>query len=273
MNTYKELREMSLDDIKRFSLQGLIEFDKICSSYNLTYYLAYGTLLGAIRHKGFIPWDDDIDLWMPRSDYDRLISLKQEILSDKWELLTPETDKGYYSAWLKFCNKETIITPSRFSSGLLYGVSIDIFPLDTNKKVETLQTQEERIDYVKKLHRSYMYLPTLLHVFGYDTKPSFKSKVARLLLPSPEFFFKRYCQSIRSCNSLGSNYISCIQTPVARVFQKDNFENSTFCEFEGYTFSIPSNYDEVLRICYGDYMKLPPKEQQITHHNYVAYFK
>ena len=105
---------LELEDIKRISLEGLIELKNVCEKYHLKYYLCYGTLLGAVRHKGFIPWDDDIDIVMPRKDYDKLLELSAEIESEKWKLLSSKNNKKFLFVFSKFCNKQTILKPSRF---------------------------------------------------------------------------------------------------------------------------------------------------------------
>ncbi|KXB74135.1 hypothetical protein HMPREF1860_02125 [Prevotella amnii] len=103
------------------------EFTLFCKKNNLTYYAAYGTAIGAVRHHGIIPWDDDVDVWMPRKDYEKLLKLKTTLLKTNYEIINIE-NKGYYLYFAKFCNRNTSIIEREGEPNI--GLYIDIFPLD-----------------------------------------------------------------------------------------------------------------------------------------------
>ena len=124
------MRKLSPEEYKKVLLSILTRIDSICRENGLKYMLAYGTLLGAVRHKGFIPWDDDIDLLLPRKDYETLRSVAKSFNTKEWKLLSYSNEPRFLLPFMKYCNKHTIVTPPRFNTGFVYGLSIDIFPLD-----------------------------------------------------------------------------------------------------------------------------------------------
>ena len=123
------MNELTLDELKKIEFDILKHFDAFCKEHNIRYYLAFGTLLGAIRYKKFIPWDDDIDLLVPREDYDRLIRLFRD--SERYQLFAFEKNSNFHYPFAKLCDmttrKEQTIYKNR---GVKLGVEIDIFPLD-----------------------------------------------------------------------------------------------------------------------------------------------
>ena len=129
------------EDIKSICIEGLRQLKAFCNDHGLRYYLAYGTLLGSIRHNGFIPWDDDIDIWMPREDYDKLCDLLADQIPG-WELLTCKKNRKYLYEWAKLANLSSEVWPSRFRNGYLYGISIDIFPLENIEVVNEAEAKD-----------------------------------------------------------------------------------------------------------------------------------
>ena len=118
--------------------ENLRVFDEVCKKNNLTYYVMYGTLIGAVRHKGFIPWDDDVDVCMPRKDYNRLMELGNTIFDEPYFLQNPLTDKGYQKTFMRLRNSNTTEIPIKdVAFDRNHGVFLDIFPFDVvpdNKK-------------------------------------------------------------------------------------------------------------------------------------------
>lgn len=178
------MKEINTVELKRIELDILKYIKTQCEKYNLRYYLAYGTLLGAVRHKGFIPWDDDIDIHMPREDYDKLIELEYNNPDSKYKLLSPKYNKDYYYSFAKMVDNETILEETGLKQIKELGVYVDIFPLDYIKKKGALKVKIERflffirmapafIDYKKRVnHKNRVIfikiLKALNKIFRFD---------------------------------------------------------------------------------------------------------
>lgn len=260
--------EESLKKIKEISLEGLLKFKDICEKHNLKYSLAYGTMIGAVRHGGFIPWDDDIDLWMPRDDYEKFLKIQYE--DDEWKLLSYKNEKKYLFSYAKFCHKNSKIIPSRFCSGLIYGTSIDIFPLDNIDYKKSLEFKTK----ISNIYNKYKILA--------GGKRGIFTLIKRMI-KKIYFFYQSmvkgpYFEQIKNvenevCATRDNKYVSCIFTPVPMTIEKEKMNNYKTINFENNSFLIFDNYDSILTKIYGDYMKLPPIEKRITHHTFSLVIK
>lgn len=271
--------ELDLKTIKERSLEILKFIDKTCKELNLRYYLAAGTLLGAVRHRGFIPWDDDIDIMMPRDDYEKLIHSFPK--NDNFAFLNVHNTNNIYCPYGKIIDKCTIkIEPLR-AKYLTVGVDVDVFPLDNypNDYEEAALWCDE----IKKIQRKK---DSLLEPYGRGR--NFVRTIMRNLIVFYNHIIdelgivsvKRYVVQLdilsKRYNSVATDYcgIAAIAAyGVNKRNRKEVFADSVDVEFEGYTFPAPSGYDEYLRDYYGDYMQLPPLEKRQTHHVYKAYWK
>ena len=267
MLTDKEIRNLSLDGLKQLSDR----FEEL----NLTYYLAYGTLLGAARHQGFIPWDDDIDIWMPRKDYNWLIRNSIEVDIDQWELLSYEGTSGYTLPWAKFCNKRSVVWPSRVNSGLLYGCSIDIFPLDTINAIDEKMAMHKcasMSDRYRALCRQYKHTGVLTSGGLSGIKRLAKTcyfNINCVIRGDWECRLSELETSFQNDTDDG-DFVSFVLVDVPCIWLKSDFnkDNDKRLNFEGYSFRVPTNWDGVLTRCYGDYMTLPPISERVSKHQY-----
>ncbi len=273
----KNSKLVTLKEIKQIQLEELTYLHEFCVENGLTYYLAYGTLIGAVRHKGYIPWDDDIDVWMPRSDYDKLIELTERFNNEDLELLSYEKEKKYCFEWAKVCSKKTIVWPSRFNNGFLYGISIDVFPLneiDYKGSLENAITVNES-DHKKLIDMMNGYklytdgnksnlLKSILKKVRFKLLELKKGRLQDKLL---DFFDKN------DFKMKDGKYYQTFLCSERKVYKREWFKDPIELEFEGRKFFAPKNYDKILTLVYGDYMKLPPKEKRITNHNFTAYYK
>lgn len=265
------MKPMQEGEIKAIELAILDAVADFCDAHGLRYYLAYGTLIGALRHKGFIPWDDDIDIQMPREDYNRLIaSFDRECASPHLKLIAP-TDPLSRHAYVKIIDTRTVKIERDFDyrRGPL-GVDIDIFPLDGQPDAEP---EFER--WYAKLQKLYWRY----HFNNFSPKGSLKR---RLGVPFMKLVFnKKRIQ--RQTERLHARYPyehSCFVGAVESCHNsKGNrapralFEESVWVEFEGRRFKAPAGYDAILKNIYGSYMELPPEEKRVTHHTGECYWK
>ena len=270
---------LSMQDVQQESLQILRKVDEICNKLNIKYFLAYGTLIGAIRHQGFIPWDDDLDIIMLRKDYDIFLSYFMEHPEElkPLRLFCPETCPEYpYTIARVSDDKYILAVDNEKSYGI--GAFIDIYPYDN-----MFDSYEASVKLSKKSARyaSLCYLSTRLKCKKERTKGKLKLLIkypAFLLahLLGKNFFFKKLRKNAASGQSGDCQYIGCLVWGTEKergIFKSELFREAIDVPFEGYTFKAPKEYDTLLRQIYGDYMQLPPEEQRIGHHFYKAYLR
>lgn len=271
-------KKLDLGDVQEKSKLILFQVANICETLGLRYYLALGTLLGAVRHGGFIPWDDDIDIMMPRDDYNILIKYfkDNEKMLFPLKLFSPEISSYPYM----ICRISNINYVLNFDNEKPYGLGlfIDIYPLDGIG-----HTEEEALRRNKKAARytSLCYLST-----REKCKRERTNSILKLIIKYPAFciskllgkkyFFRKLNEMSSEISYDSANYIGCLVWGTAslkRAFPKKWFDSSSELMFEGTMLKVPIEYDKVLNKIYGDYMTLPPEEKRISHHFYEAYEK
>lgn len=265
------MKELSLQEIKKIELNILKKFDEFCKENDIRYYLSHGTLLGALRYKGFIPWDDDVDLLIPREDYSRLISLFQD--DDQYRLYCFEKNDEYKFPYAKLCDMTTLKIEEGYDNDLNLGLDLDLFPLDA---------WDDDIDKAKKearaLNKNMFYL-SLSKLDKADSLNVIKRFIKSIIMVICKMYgYKYFIRKIQkiSCSKkqTGSKYLGCKAWCVygeRGIIPAEVFADTIDVEFEGEMFTAPIGYDTYLTCLYGDYMPEPPKEKQKTHHVFKAY--
>lgn len=257
----------SLDELKSIELDIMKKIHAFCEKHGLTYYLAYGTMIGAIRHDGFIPWDDDIDIFMPREDYDKFLELFVREQDSLKLAVVNHTTKPYLGrAMSKVIDNRTRLIEMEYKNDDEIGVFVDVFPLDGLPE-GSLQ---------KKIH---MFKCKLLSKIFYTKKEIKKKSVLDkliLLLSSP--FNEKLIIDCLVKNMKKYKYSECKEVIVYaahyyRIMPKTMFAQKVLHPFEDAMFYIHNGYDELLRMIYGDYMQLPPEKDRIPHHIANIYWK
>lgn len=266
------MRQIHLDELKKIQLDILDVIDEFCVQNNIRYSLACGSMLGAIRHNGYIPWDDDIDIYIPREDYKKFIQIFPEELG-YIKVASLERDPKWNRAYAQAYDSRTIMNEFAYST-VKVGVYIDIYPIDSvpdsddawlryNKIRRTLIRLQE-IKYIPiRMKRSI--LKNLVLIIGKIILLPFSS---RIIAKSINLFAQRN-------NGMGyGRSFECVQG----MLQKRPFQSSLMTEFiripfENRHFMIMKDYDAYLSNGYGNYMQLPPKEKQVSHHEFEAYWK
>lgn len=257
-----------LDTIKSHLIETMDYFHKFCEEHNLEYFLVGGTLLGAVRHKGFIPWDDDIDVVMPREDYNRLKELSSSFaLPFLYKDYTQ--DDSYIYPFAKISNNNMIVEEVYYKP-FRCGVWIDVFPLDfTFDNVFLQQVHFLLMDVLRKLlilksgafklgKRSFLAtnLSKLLHPCCFLIPRKLLNRIFIILERAPYNYFS---QNDHLANLYGA-------WGIREVAPKKLFEEKILYEFEGYKFWGVKDADFWLKKVYGDYMQLPPKHRRVPIH-------
>ena len=271
---------LTLRDIQQGSYQVLKRISEICEEHGWRWFLTYGTLIGAVRHKGIIPWDDDIDIMMPRPDYEELKRFFIEHSGDllPLKLFDKATVKEYPHLISRISDQRYhLIFDNEIDYGI--GVFVDIYPLDG---------VGDDMDAAVKLTRKTKKLSSLC--FLTSRKKFAEDNTAgklKMLIKRPAYLWARLMGNqhyIDRLNALaqgntydGSRYVACAAWPAGKKYgrERDVFERSLFetttMPFEDGEFPVPVGYDEFLSVTYGDYMKPPSEAGKKTHHTYTAY--
>lgn len=264
-----------LEEVQAIGLSILERVDKFCTEAKIQYFLAYGTLIGAVRHKGFIPWDDDIDLWMKRSEYERFIeSFPAWAASHELFLNCEATTAGYNRMFAKVCDTRTKLCETQYSNPFREGAFIDVFPVDglPTGKVASW-THLNRLQYFK-----LSLLCSAKKKEGNEWRGplgAFKKGLAGIVgAGSPEAKTRGYRETALRCMPSESDFVCFpITGRMGRniVGEASDFSSAITVEFEGRAFPAPVGYDRLLKAIFGDYMSLPPESQRVPHHDFVLY--
>ncbi len=264
MNNLSEFQVVLLEVFKQFA--------NYCKENGLTYYAAYGTLLGAIRHQGFIPWDDDIDVYMMRKDYDKLIAKRDTLRGTPYKITHVLDGKSPYPFAKFYTTKGTIWEYKHFP--FIIGPWIDIFPIDEG----SVDEEHANAIYDRFHHLMWKYRKSIadvkwkdilrdtVHLNGFNGPINLVKKIR--YVP----FKKNYLREIKTCideiRSIKSSQLRIYPSGRSKeAYSKELFKDAISVPFEDTFISIPNGYDVVLTAFFGDYMTLPPVEKRISQHD------
>ena len=243
MCTIKEIQKVELDILKQIII--------LCKKYNLKYALAYGTLLGAIRHKGFIPWDDDVDIMMPRDDFEKFRTIAINNLPAPYFFQDVLTDPQYPSFTAKVRNSNTKFVEQGYKklNKMNHGIWVDVFVVD---KVKESKNTKRKILISKALNK-------LLLAKGVKSAWSIIA-----MFFSRRFLYKRIIKKLLSLHKKSFDYYMAF--PDLKKIDKNIFENLKSRDFENIQANVPGNYEKILADEYDNWRQLPPESERLPRH-------
>ena len=267
--TYNEYDDKILKHLQSLQLMILKEFINICEENNLTYYMYAGSLLGTIRHEGFIPWDDDLDVVMFRNDFEKFKEIFINNSHDKLKLLSNETEEDYFHLFAKLMLKDTLFEEKWVDQvNFNIGINIDVFVLD--------DLSDGRFKRSYQLKKSFIYNKLLIvSKIKLNDLPFFTKLLTRigyhvlnLLRIKPRWLYKRCLGFLKKYRDENAEFVFDISANTGeypQIFNKNKFKKIKRAKFEDIEVNIPADYDEILKSLYGDYMDIPPKEERYNH--------
>lgn len=266
------MKDMTLPEIKTLSLAILDDIHQFCTKNGIRYSLYGGTMIGAIRHKGFIPWDDDVDIAMARPDYERFLA---EYVSEKGFRLFHAGNSGAQIGFARVCEMEK--TEADFTlapwNDVKTGLWVDVFPLDVAP--DDMEEAKAHIARLSGLARRMMLLRQSRAAFQ-DSPSLFygvKLLVKKLIYQNPFYdrkkIVRRFISECRRYEDMKTEHFcnfSYLGFGIREYQLSEDFSDFISVCFEGKEYSCCSGYDRLMRTKYGDYMQLPPEDKRVTHH-------
>lgn len=262
------MKQDVLRKVQLAQLEIAREIRRVCEENDIRYVLCDGTFLGAIRHKGFIPWDDDMDIAMVRSEYEKFCRIAPEKLKPEYFLQTWYSDEAYALPFAKVRKRGTLFVEAKSKQLKENGFFVDIFPLDF--AWEDPQKQAELIQKLLSIYRMKLmkcgYTPWMEgDRVLWKKRMGYLYYQVKAMFVSGEDLSRAFDQLATSVSPTG---LVCERCDIShdKPFPVDLFENPVDCIFENEVFAGPSDYDKYLTINYGDYMRLPPEDQRENRH-------
>lgn len=246
----------------------LLEFDRVCKKHGLMYFLFWGSLLGAVRHGGFVPWDDDMDVIMTRADYEKLLLLGGEF-SHPYFLQTPYTDRGYFYSMARLRNSNTTALDRPFAyQEMNFGIFLDISPLDTME----LAGGKERFDMVHKLNLDNS---TAMKLSNPNPAPKDVRRIAEYDGKDPFWRYEEVHRIARQFEGRNTGYVSNFCATIygyeRDTFKASDFESALVIDFEGIKMPVPCGAERILSTAYGNWKEMPPVEQRGAWHGNIVF--
>lgn len=266
---------LSINQLKQVQLEVMDYFHNWCEQHDISYFITAGTLIGALRHKGFIPWDDDIDVVMLRTDYDRLMHIFPKSETCPYQLHSIETDPSCIYTYAKLCDTRTVFIDGDEHNNVRIGVNIDIFPLEN---------ATDCFDDAVKLKESIKLYDSILTIkqMGRKDRGFWKNTAVALLksisclIPFNWLIHKVIEKATIYRTNVQSKYVvnAVIYAKGEKeILEREWFNSTIYLEFEGRLYRAPVGADQYLKRLFGDYMELPPEEKRVSHHYFKAFFK
>ena len=262
-------KKLDIDEIKEVELGVMDYIHNICREKGINYSLAYGSLLGAVRHRGFIPWDDDLDIALKRDQYDQLYQAILEDNNSIYKVVSWENDSRYPYPFYRVYDSRTIYENNYIQNDIELGICVDVFPFDDYKDVNKEIT---KLDMYRRL--------SVYTLYGIRNKEAgIKNIVRYLMLVAFRLTrVKTWNKKLNDCSKapVNSEYIDYLMESKKYSTKLDAkaLDEVVECRFEDRVYNIPKDYDHILTTIYGsDYMEIPPLEKRIQHDDFVAYIK
>lgn len=253
-----------IQELRSIQMGILDEVHRFCEAHGLRYFLSSGTLIGAVRHKGYIPWDDDIDIYMPRRDYEKFLA---SYCDEKgvYRVINPQTEAHYYYTFAKVVDQRTKMVEDE-TEGYEIGVYMDVFPVDY--VTDDLNEREQIFKKKKLLYKIrrckisnsnplQSRLAYIVYKYWPMTVKQIERKIRQLIVSAEQ------THTVCNMTEAGPRMKGC--------FPAEDIASSVDIEFEGKLYKTMVGYKDYLERTYGDYMTLPPVEQRVTHH-FEAYW-
>lgn len=251
-------------------LDMLVSILEVTRKYHLRCWMAYGSLLGTIRHGGFVPWDDDLDIWMPRPDYEILIEVAPKEFKAPYFLQTTLNDDDYYNSFARLRNSNTTGILVSHHNRCNNGIFLDIFPLDGEPDSDS------------KFKRRYKWIKvnnSVAHAYTFNINPNPVTRFTHAVLHLPFVPYSKektylYTDKMtRQYSWKDSEYVGTQTfTPyrwTSNRLRREWFDDTIEMPFESFSVPVPAEYDKILTAVYGDYMKFPPVEKRGQWHNFI----
>lgn len=263
---YKEIGLQELKSIQMNILDYVVDF---CDNNDIHYWLDTGTLLGAIRHKGYIPWDDDIDIGMLRPDYDKFIIQFNSNASEQYHCHCIENDPNFYVPHAKVYDTRTVLYEPD-ENGYKSSVNIDVFVYDNAPDNDEIVTK--MYDKRDMLRRRFN-----IQNERYITNKNYIVRIAKYLRRFLYTMLYKNCiqkmvENSKSYSNIETKRVGNFTSFTRICCEKIAFHGFIEVEFEGKKYKAPEGYDMWLKSFYGDYMRLPPVEKRVSHHSFKAYY-
>ena len=262
-------KKLDIDEIKEVELGVMDYIHNICKEKRINYSLAYGSLLGAVRHKGFIPWDDDLDISLKRDQYDQLYQAILEDNNSIYKVVSWENDSRYPYPFYRVYDSRTVYENNYIQKDIELGICVDVFPFDDYKDVNKEIT---KLDMYRRL--------SVYTLYGIRNKEAgIKNIVRYLMLVAFRLTrVKTWNKKLNDCSKapVDGEYIDYLMESKKYSTKLDAkaLDEVVECKFEDRVYNIPKDYDHILTTIYGsDYMEIPPLEKRIQHDDFVAYIK